>query len=400
MIDATGDTPRVDPIDLAAVLALAVVVVVAARSQARLQRLTSTLRDSIGDLMRERDAAVTSLAGSQGQWDEVLAKTTEGVVILGHTSTPRYANHAARQLLGLGESGLPPRIPSEEITSLARQATSGEAPVDEIVALRTPERRIVRVHASPLVDGETLLTLQDVSEEVRVQTMRRQFVAHASHELKSPVASIHALGEAIAKASSDDPASVDRFAERLTEETSRLGRLVIDLLDLSRLEEPSVISNTTVDLSTVAAQEMDRAREGARSAGVDIGQAIEGEVLVSGDEQQVGLLIRNLLENAIRYSSPSGRVMVRVANDGEEAVLQVEDDGIGIPLRDQARVFERFYRVDEGRARSEGGTGLGLAIVKHIADLHGGSVELISELGEGSAFTVRLPGSGRERMQP
>jgi two-component system sensor histidine kinase SenX3 len=344
-------------------------------------------------LASARDALSLSLTEMTRRWDEVLTGVAEGIVIVGQAGTPTYANEAARNLLGLGMGGLPPRLPSEEIASLVRRVASGERVVDEIVKLRVPESLTVEVRASPLaLDGEVLVTLRDISEEARTQTMRRQFVSHASHELKSPVAGIHALAEAILEAAEHDPGRLQSFSQRLTEETTRLGRLVTDLLDLSRLEEPAVISNRRVDLSEVVTRELTDAAETARTKGVNIGGNIEPGVTITGDEQQLGVLVRNLLENAVRHTTSGGNVNVGVARADRDVRVEVQDDGAGIPLKAQARVFERFYRVDEGRARSQGGTGLGLAIVKHVAELHGGVVELRSELGEGSTFTVTLPG--------
>lgn len=344
-------------------------------------------------LASARDAAHLSLTEMTRRWDEVLAGVAESIVIVGQAGTPAYANEAARNLLGLGMGGLPPRLPSEEIASLVRRVASGERVVEEVVKLRIPESLTVEVRASPLaLDGEVLVTLRDISEEARTQTMRRQFVSHASHELKSPVAGIHALAEAILDAAEHDPGRLKGFSQRLTEETTRLGRLVTDLLDLSRLEEPAVISNRRVDLSEVVTRELTDAAETARTKGVNIGGTIEPGVSITGDEQQLGVLVRNLLENAVRHTTSGGNVTIGVARAGRDVRVEVQDDGAGIPLKAQARVFERFYRVDEGRARSQGGTGLGLAIVKHVAELHGGVVELRSELGEGSTFTVTLPG--------
>jgi signal transduction histidine kinase len=372
------------------VSALAVVATAALVMQRNLRRRVKTLATESQALRRELESAGTSLLGSEERWRGVLENTSDGVILLGHSSTPLFANAAARELLGLDVSALPPRLPSREIASLVRRGSSGGIEVDELVSLRSPTRRTVRVRVTSLSEGEALLTIRDVSEEVRTQTLRRQFVAHASHELKSPVASIHALAEAISEAATHDPLRVNGFSERLTEETSRLGRLVVDLLDLSRLEEPTVISHTPVDIAAAAQAELDRATETAPD-GVRIAGEIEEGVSVNGDPQQIAVLIRNLMENAVRYSSPTGNVILRLFDTATEIVLQVEDTGIGIPMKSQTRVFERFYRVDEGRARSEGGTGLGLAIVKHVAELHGGTVELRSELGEGSRFTVRLP---------
>ncbi|MGH2807211.1 MAG: sensor histidine kinase, partial [Actinomycetota bacterium] len=257
-------------------------------------------------------------------------------------------------------------------------------------------RTQVRVRAEALGEGEVVVFLQDITEEPRTQQVRRQFVVNASHELKTPVAGMQALAEAIAQAIDDDPATAKDFAVRLVGESDRLGRLIQDLLDLSRLEDPAHFSSEHVDLGEVAHAEAVQLKDAAETAGLDLSTDATPGVMIRGDEQQLGLMVRNLIDNAIRYTPAGGRIEVRVTGNESDAVLAVEDTGAGIPMQAQARVFERFFRVDADRARGSGGTGLGLSIVKHVAELHGGHVSVKSQLGEGSTFTVRVPVAQRE----
>jgi two-component system, OmpR family, phosphate regulon sensor histidine kinase PhoR len=264
--------------------------------------------------------------------------------------------------------------------------------VEEAIDLWNPDRRSVLVSAQALSDHSgVLVSLRDISSEQRALRQRRQFVSHASHELKSPVASIQALAEAISQASDDDPAAVKQFTDKMLQETARVARLVKDLLDLSRIEDPASFRREAVDVSQIAKRLIGEFDPSITSKALRLRAEIQEQVLVQADDQQVSLLIRNLLDNAVRYTERAGSITVRVMRDGGQAVIQVSDDGIGIPLKAQARVFERFYRVDEGRSRDLGGSGLGLAIVKHVTDLYGGRVELQSEFGEGSTFTAYLP---------
>jgi signal transduction histidine kinase len=250
----------------------------------------------------------------------------------------------------------------------------------------------LRVQAAPLeTDPAVMVVLQDVSEEVRTQRIRREFVAHASHELKSPVASIQALAEALNGAVPDDLEAAERFSARLMNEADRLGKLVSDLLDLSRLEDPVRLPEEPCDLVDVARREVARLEGPAHEAGILLSSRFGNDLFIKGDPQQLGLLVRNLLENAIQYTHAEGHVTISTERTSTEAILRVVDDGVGIPLEAQPRVFERFYRVDRARSRDRGGTGLGLAIVKHVTELHGGSIELTSELGQGSTFGVRFP---------
>ena len=328
---------------------------------------------------------------AQGNPLEVLDLMTIGVLMLNETLTPTAANPAARKLLQLPGTSLPPRLRSDELVSIARRSIAEGVPVDAEMSL-WPARTHVSVRAVPLSEsGNVVVFLRDVTEEQRTHQIRRQFVVNASHELKTPVAGLQALAEAVGQAIDDDPETAKRFTKKLIVEAERMGRLIQDLLDLSRLEDPVHFSNEQVDLAEVAGTEARQLTSVAELGDVELSLDAGRGALVKGDEQQLGLMVRNLIDNAIRYTPSGGQVSVRVAHDDVDVTLEIEDTGIGIPLQAQARVFERFFRVDQDRARNSGGTGLGLSIVKHVAELHGGHVAVASELGEGSTFSVRLP---------
>lgn len=313
---------------------------------------------------------------------------SEGAIVLNDLLRPVLSNAAARRLTGTSTRGLPP----DEVMSIARRSLTTGRPVEETVDLWNPDRTSVLVRAQPLADEDgVLLSFRDISSEQRALRLRRQFVSHASHELKSPVASIQALAEAITRAAHDDAAAVEQFSQKMLVETARVGKLIADLLDLSRIEDPISFRQEAVHVSEVARKVIGEAEPRVAEKKLSLDVAIEEGVWTHGDEQQLCLLVRNLFDNAVRYTPPGGSVQVQVERQGDQAVLRVTDDGIGIPLKSQARVFERFYRVDEARSRDHGGTGLGLAIVKHVADLYGGRIELRSEFGEGSSFTAYLP---------
>lgn len=333
----------------------------------------------------------SSATSPSDRLDPILDRMTEGVLVLGADMRPTLANRAARKLLGFHQDELPYRLPSEELIALAIQARDEGIEKEATLRLFFPGDFSLAAHAAPLGDGETLITLRDVTQELLAQRIRKEFVAHASHELKSPVASLQALAEAVHQALADDPTAARRFADRLVTESDRLGRLVNDLLDLSRLEDPAVQPFDTVDLAELTRHEMTQVEDAAGRKRIELSGRSSEQVWVRGDEQQLRLLVRNLLENAIRYTQEDGHVKVEVGSTSSEASLTVADDGIGIPREAQARIFERFYRIDRARSRDRGGTGLGLAIVKHVAELHGGRVDLESELGEGSTFTASFP---------
>ncbi|HWC14307.1 MAG TPA: ATP-binding protein [Actinomycetota bacterium] len=338
---------------------------------------------------RSAGAKIARLEGEERRAREILEGMSEGVLVLSTSMTPVLANRAARRLLALAGSHLPPRIPSDEVVSIARRALS-EQDVIETDLGPSAAGPSLRVRVVPLGEPDGVVVfLHDATEEQRTQQLRRQFVAHASHELKTPVASLQTLVEAIASAADDRDATA-RFTQRLSVEIGRLNALIDDLMDLSRVEDPAAMRIDEVDLSEIARS---RAKETAdtAAASVTLESNVEEGVIVRGDARQLELLVRNLLDNAVRYTLEGGRVIVSLRKQGSAARLEVADDGIGIPLAAQSRIFERFYRVDEDRARASGGTGLGLSIVKNVAESHGGTVSVSSELDEGSTFTVMLP---------
>ncbi|MGH2757249.1 MAG: sensor histidine kinase [Actinomycetota bacterium] len=321
---------------------------------------------------------------------DVLEHLEEGVVVLNASLTPIVANAAGRRLLGLPTAGLPPSL-TPDISSLARRALVEREPADAIVSLHSVDRHLgVRAVAVDEPEG-VLIFVRDVTDEQRTHQLRKQFVANASHELKTPVASLQALAEAVGDAASNDPKAVERFGYRLAEEAARLGNLIKDLLDLSRVEDPAAMALHNVDLSEVVRGQVKSVTDDATAKSLQLDPVVEPNVMVRGDEGQLELMVRNLVVNAVRYTPNGGHISVELTCDPDDAVLEVTDDGIGIPLQAQGRVFERFYRVDNDRSRAGGGTGLGLSIVRNTAELHGGTVSLTSVLGEGSTFTVRLP---------
>ena len=330
---------------------------------------------------------------------EILERMDEGVLVLDDALVPIKATAAARSLLHLGQGRLPARVPFEEVLSVARRALSTQGPTEQTISL-WPAQSTLRIRALPLEDPAGVAVLfQDVTEELRTMRIRRQFVANASHELKSPVASLQALGEAIVEAARDDPETAIKFATKLTCETERLSRLIADLLDLSKLEDPINLAARDTNLTAVGQRQLADFRSTAQAKDLSLVERLESGVLVRGDEQQLGLMLRNLLDNAVKYTPDGGVVSVEIFREGSDAVARVSDTGIGIPLNAQSRVFERFYRVDKDRSRHSGGTGLGLSIVKHVVDLHGGYLGLESQLGEGSTFTVRLPALGERSLK-
>jgi len=283
----------------------------------------------------------------------------------------------------------------DELRHLARQVRrDGVIREVELDLPRGPMGRgriMVGVRVAPLGNAYVLLLVDDRTEARRVEDVRRDFVVNVSHELKTPVGGLALLAEAVLQAN-DDPEAVARFAHRMQVESTRLTRLVQEIVDLSRLEIAGTLHDPElVDVGVAAAEAIEQSRLVAGSRGAKIVSSLAQGARVFGDADLLATAIRNLIGNAINYSAPGSRVAVSVRSADQLVEISVADQGQGIPESEQARIFERFYRVDAARSRATGGTGLGLAIVKHICANHGGEVTVWSEPGHGSTFTMRLP---------
>ena len=258
-------------------------------------------------------------------------------------------------------------------------------------------RITVGARVAPLGSEYVLVLVDDRTKARRVEETRRDFVVNVSHELKTPVGALALLAEAVLEAN-DDPESVARFARRMQVESTRLTRLVQDIVDLSRLQiADSLHEPEWVDVGSVATEAIEQSLLVAESRGIEIVASLAPGVQVFGDADLLATAVRNLVVNAVNYSASGTRVAVSVRSQEQLVEIAVADQGQGIPEGEQVRIFERFYRVDDARSRETGGTGLGLAIVKHICANHGGEVTVWSEQGHGSTFTMRLPAAPTSR---
>jgi two-component system sensor histidine kinase SenX3 len=253
--------------------------------------------------------------------------------------------------------------------------------------------RNTHIHArvAPLTSRLVVVLVDDRTEAQRVDTIRRDFVANVSHELKTPIGAIQLLAEAVGEAK-DDPAAVVRFSGRMQEESERLTRLVQQIIDLSRLQNDTASDDpAVVKVAELIAEATEHSQTEAERKDIGIAISLGHDLYVRGDRAQLHAAVSNLVENAVRYSPDGSKVTVSAVEDDEAVRISIADRGVGISTEELDRIFERFYRVDPARARNTGGTGLGLSIVKHVAASHGGSVEVWSEPGSGSTFTLVLP---------
>ena len=349
----------------------------------------SQLGDSVNRMATELSARLNEARDDRKTREVILEALAEGVALVDKTGFVEYLNNAAERILGQRQQREEP-LTFHPLKRLANRVAEEGSVTEERFEVGHPSR-IIQASALP-VGGEAriLIVLRDVTETTRADAIRRDFAAAASHELKTPVASIKAGAETLVGALADDPVASRWLADQLLKDADRLSRIVTDLLDLSRLEsERSSVEQ--VNLGALVREEAERIQDDAVKADLSLEFNGDGSLLVEGSSKDLSLAVRNLLENAVQYTRAPGAVTLRVEKVNDEAVVSVEDTGIGIPSKDLPRIFERFYRVDRARSRETGGTGLGLALVKHVAEQHGGRVEAESELGRGSTFRLRLP---------
>jgi two-component system phosphate regulon sensor histidine kinase PhoR len=352
-----------------------------------LNRLAATAEEQFQAVSQERD-----------HLSEILASMSEGVLVVGPDGRALMLNPAFYRLFDLaGDFTGRPVLEIVRQPALARLVEDtlrlGE-PQGAQIEVAAPDRRTLMLASAALSRGErgAVVAVRDTTELTRVADMRRDFVANVSHELKTPLAAIRGYAETLRDGALDEPPTARRFTDRILSQCRRLQELLDDLLTLSRMEGVAPPhEREPVDLHAVIRHSVDLLAPAARDKRVEVEVEEEPVPLISGDADGMERLLLNLLDNAIKYNRPEGKVTIRLSQRGGEAVLEVSDTGIGIPSESIPRIFERFYRVDKGRAREEGGTGLGLAIVKHVAQAHGGQVEVESRAGHGSKLTVRLP---------
>ncbi|MBM9432387.1 sensor histidine kinase [Flaviflexus equikiangi] len=285
-------------------------------------------------------------------------------------------------------------IRSEIVAAVQEVAKTGDVKDLELSLRRSfsgTARVVLSVRVAPMSGERTLVLFFDTTEAKRLEETRRDFVANISHELKTPIGAIGLLSETIQDCA-DEPEHVVTFAEKLQRESARLASLVQDIIELSRVQNGAALaSSELVDVDDIVSEAIDRCRIEAESRGLTIVAVPTPQVSVVGDRALLTTAIRNLIDNAIRYSNPGGRVSIGVSRHEGEVRIAVVDQGAGIPDEQKDRVFERFYRGDDARTRDKGGSGLGLSIVKHVAADHGGRVMLWSEAGKGSTFTFIVP---------
>ncbi|HRN54131.1 MAG TPA: ATP-binding protein, partial [Gemmatimonadaceae bacterium] len=349
------------------------------------------LAEALKELAEQLSARLKALEADETLLVQLTESLNEGVIAVDASRMIVRINETARRLLG---SRAPLPFPVDELPrALAlRDALSDafEGTVTEGVEV-VISGRTLNITARPLSGGGAVLALFDLTRVRRLEAVRRDFVANVSHELRTPLTIVGGFAETLVE--EDVPPDTRRgFAERILGNTRRMQRIVDDLLDLSRIESGGWVPNPSkVHLDTMAADVFAAARDAADAKGLSLHAEFAADATtVNADGTALRQVIGNLVDNAVRHT-PSGRVTLFSRRHERGVVVGVRDTGVGIPLEHLPRIFERFYRVDPGRAREEGGTGLGLAIVKHLVEAHGGRVKAESVVGQGSEITALFP---------
>lgn len=261
-----------------------------------------------------------------------------------------------------------------------------------------PKERVLRIRTADIInDGEkigTVAVVQDITDIRKLENMRSQFVANVSHELKTPLTSIKGFAETLKYV--DDPINKEKFLNIIDDEANRLTRLINDILTLSHIENNTEMKKEKFNVNHIAKDVYNLMKNTAEKKNIQIVIVEEKDFTLNGDSDRFKQMLINLVDNAIKYSDNNGKIIIKTSCNDEEFFISVEDNGVGIPREHLERLFERFYRVDKARSRVQGGTGLGLAIVKHIVAAFNGNIQIESEIGKGTKFTVKIPIENQE----
>ncbi len=378
----------------------------------------SDLAQAMNETARRLDESMRSLSSERNRSSAILRSMVEGVAVIDGQERLVFYNRAFAEILNLGAENSEGRpvievVRHSDLLNLIRLALRGEEGLQSEIAMGFIQARNFSVTAAPVMpfdhaagaapaNGDAagrekpsgaVVVLHDVTELRRLERVRQDFVANVSHEFKTPLTAIQGFAETLLSGALEDPQNNRRFLQIIRDHAARLARLTNDLLKLARIEAGKL----DVVLQPVGIAELiEGCAETAllRASRKQIALEIEipaGLPAVRGDAGLLRDVLQNLLDNSIQYTPPGGHIRVTARADEREATMTVTDTGVGIPLADHERIFERFYRVDAARSREEGGTGLGLSIAKHIVEAHGGRISVVSNVGQGSEFSFSIP---------
>jgi two-component system phosphate regulon sensor histidine kinase PhoR len=368
------------------------------RSNDELADLSGTLNQTASKL----DQTIHTLIEERNQSAAILASMEEGVAVIDSDQRVIYYNQAFSRTAGVPNADRKGRpvveiVNHPDLISLFQKALTSGSTVHGEVVVGSVQTKSYAITSAPVRSKDSIvgavMVLHDISEIRRLERARRDFVANISHEFRTPLAAIQGFAETLLDGAFEDSENGKRFIRIIHEHALRLGRLTEDLLKLARIEAGQLqLEIQPVDVTQIVNPCIETTRIEAKQKGLTLEADLAPDLpLLHGDARLLQEALQNLLGNAVRYTSPGGRIRVHAAVQGSEMALSVSDTGIGIPRADQHRIFERFYRADAARSRESGGTGLGLSIAKHLAEAHGGRIQVESEVGRGSTFYIYLP---------
>ena len=327
------------------------------------------------------------------RFQTILDKTDDGLMMVDAEGRIQTANLAAIKLLPGGDlvgKTIMEGSQSHDLSELLRKVLTTKARATLQITLESGVP--LNVYVTPLSDG-ALVVMHDLTEIMKTDSVRRDFVANVSHELRTPLASIKAMAETIVLRGKKNPEAAEEFARKIMDEADRLTAISDDLLDLARIEANRPLRMEEFALLEVVQSVVSDLQPRADNKALEVSVGVPDALLITADRDAIYQILVNLVDNAIRYTRPGGSVTISAEGNEAGVSISVADTGIGIPEDERTRIFERFYRVDKGRSRESGGTGLGLSIVKHLVEAHGGKVTVESTPGQGSKFEIRIPKS-------
>jgi len=354
--------------------------------------------NTMADSLREKLGEISKV---KNRLETVLDNTVNGIILIGTDDQILFINPAARKLLGVEEADVLGKRHIEVTRSFALtqcidQVIRDRIPIKKDFVLHSIGEKTVQTNIVPIEDAFTLqgilVVLNDITELKKMETIRKDFVANVSHELKTPIAAISGFAETLMNETADNP-TAQEFSRIIYDESQRLARMVENLLELSRIESVDPQLNLEVfDIRDCVAGALERLEPQLREKSLNVETDFPEEpVMIKADWDRITQVMINLLDNAVNYSKEGGTIEIEIENRPLDVLVQVTDHGSGIPRHETSRIFERFYRVDKSRTRKGGGSGLGLSIVKHIILVHGGHVDVRSRVGQGSTFFFTLP---------
>ena len=359
------------------------------------------LGKAFNELSETLEELFFQISDREGTLDTVLSSMDDGVVAVNMRREVILANRAATDLFHHDGEGMIGKnqfeaTRNEELSRLLEKTMDGKDSFTQEMRLRPRSERTIAVTSSPLEDQHgkiqgAVAVMRDVTSLRHLEQMRQEFVSNVSHELRTPLTSIKGFAETLLNSDFEDRALSERFLTIINNETDRMISLINDLLDLSRIESgKQPLKKSAVDMKQVFEDTVLMLKNKADAKGVTIENNIYTSVMVEGDEKLLKQVALNLVDNGVKYNSEGGKVWIEAEQGLDSVEFIVGDTGLGIATEHLDRIFERFYRVDKGRARHMGGTGLGLAITKHIIDKHKGTIAIESRVGKGTKIRITL----------